>query len=89
MKDTDVSVTESACTSKAETSVATETATETETETTITESRTLPPPPVGMAEMISEKVDSQLRLRVDSNHSKIEEYELMTKVNQSSSGQSH
>lgn len=92
MKDTDVSVTESACTSKAETSVATETATETETETTITESRTLPlpsQPTIGMTEIITEKVDSQLRLRVDSNQSKIEEYELMTKVNLSSSGQSN
>ena len=60
------------------TSVATETATGTETETTITESRTLPPAPI--AQPVEFEKDSQLKLRVDSNHAKIEEYELMTKV---------
>ena len=86
MKDTDVSVTESACTSRAETSKAETsiaTATETETETTITESRTQPmvqPSREIVESLITEKIDSQLKLRVDNNQSKIDEYELMLKV---------
>ena len=85
MKDTDVSVTESACTSRAETSKAETsiaTVTETETETTITESRTQPVQPSReiVESLITEKIDSQLKLRVDNNQSKIDEYELMLKV---------
>lgn len=86
MKDTDVSVTESACTSRAETSKAETsiaTVTETETETTITESRTQPmvqPSREIVESLITEKIDSQLKLRVDNNQSKIDEYELMLKV---------
>ena len=83
MKDTDASMTESACTSKAisESTYGVTTATETETETTITESRANVIGREVVENMITEKLDSQLKLRVDSNQSKIDEYELMLKVN--------